>query len=204
MRSPFARVLKRSVRAGSNIVSQVVVSVAAAVCVGFITNAYLEQKPAPEQMAEAGLPAEQPAIRMVAAPTTNSSGQPARPLPASALSAVHDVAETPTFIVKEPATDVAMDGGDAVAPGAALPPLETEIVTDRPVRAADALGAETFPGVPAESTLAESMLHPAPGAEPKLERRRFLGVPLPFVPSASALLGSATAAGGKIVALVGR
>jgi hypothetical protein len=212
MRSPFARVLKRSVRAGSNIVSQVIVSVAAAVCVGFITNAYLERKPAPEQFVASIPAAEQTAVassgngavRIVAAPMTSSTGRPARPLPASAVSMIRNPVEAPVPIVKDPAAEVAADGEDAVPPGASLPPLPSEIVTDRPVRAVDALGAEMFPGVPAESTLAESLRNPTPTAGPKRERRRFLGLPLPYVPSASELLGSATTAGGRIVTIVER
>ena len=46
MPSSVTRLVKRSVRAGQKMVSQIVVSVAAAVCVGLITNAYLEGKPA--------------------------------------------------------------------------------------------------------------------------------------------------------------
>jgi len=182
--------------------------VAAAVCVGFITNAYLERKPAPEPPAAAAQSADpsanEAAVRIVGQPMGNSTGAPAHPLPASPASAVRIVAEAPALTVRDPAAEVAMDGGDAVPRGAGLPPLAAEIVTDRPVRAADALGAETFPGVPAESTLAEALRNPAPAAEPKRERRHFLGLPLPYVPSASELLGSATAAGGKIVAIVER
>ena len=62
-------------------------------------------------------------------------------------------------------------------------------------------GAEIFPGVPSETALAEA-LRTAP-AEPKRERRRFLGLPIPhFVPTPSQLVESASAAGGKIISVV--
>lgn len=196
MPSSLPRVVRRSVRGVQNIVGQIVVSVAAAVCVAFITNAYVEQKPGPEQSAANSAPTGEPAssadkatIRLIAAPTGSSIGAPARPLAIRAASPSTDFAEAPASVAETPA-------------GGSLPPLASEVISDLPVREAGAEGAEIFPGVPVESALAESLRAPLPAAEPKRERRHFLGLPLPYVPGASELLGSASAAGGKIVSIV--
>jgi len=200
MRSPFTRMVKSSVRAGQNVVSQVVVSVAAAVCVGFITNAYFEQTPAsPEpaavQATEQAVESANASIRIIGGTTNTSvaSGQPPRPLQPIAEPPVRDVAE---------AAQVA-PAAEAVPVN--LPPLASEIIVDLPVRDVTYApeDAEIFPGVPA--ALAEHLRTWAPVAEQPPDRRHFLGLPLPyFVPTAGDIMQSASAAGGKIVALVDR
>ena len=140
MPSPLSRFTRRTVRATQNIVSQIVVSVAAAVCVAFITSAYLDEGPAAAVVEPETVAAE------VAAPASKD--------PAAAPS--------------------------ARLAGASLPPLDHEIVTDLPIRDVRAAypGAEIFPGVPATAP-AEALGIPDP-AEEKRERRRFLGLPLPY------------------------
>ena len=177
MRSPFSRLVRRSVRAGGNMASQIIVSVAAAVCVGFITNAYLEQKPQPT--APAALLSE----------PADAAATVAATKPADTAAAARIIREASAEGATGPAT---------------LPPLPAQLIADMPVRDVATPGAEIFPGVPAESTLTEAMRNPAPAVEPKRERRRFLGIPLPYVPSASDIIGSATAAGDKLVSIVER
>lgn len=204
MRSPVARVVKNSVRAGQDLASQIVVSVAAAVCVGFITNAYFEQKPpasepAAAQTTEQGVDAVVNAPIRIIGEATNTSvlaGQPPRPLPPTAEPLVRDVAGVSLPAVTGPGAETA---------AASLPLLASEIIVDLPVRDVTAMpeGAEIFPGVPA--ALAESIRMSVSVAEQQPERRRFLGLPLPyFVPTASDLMQSASAAGGRIAEIVDR
>ena len=56
MRSPVARGIRRLVRSAQSMVSQIVVSVVAAVCVAFITSAYLEDSAKPEAATVATIP----------------------------------------------------------------------------------------------------------------------------------------------------
>jgi len=196
MRSPVARVVKNSVRAGQDLVSQIVVSVAAAVCVGFITNAYFEQKPPESAAAEATERAADTVakvpIRIIGEATnTPLAGQPPRPLQPTAEPLVRDVVEAAQVA---PAAETA---------AASLPQLASEIIVDLPVRDVTHMpeGAEIFPGVPA--ALAESLRISVSVAEQQPERRRFLGLPLPyFVPTVSDVVQSASAAGGQIVEIV--
>jgi hypothetical protein len=175
MPSPFSRLARRTVRATQNMISQIVVSVGAAVCVAFITSAYLDEKPA----------------TIVAEPKTTAVSQQA--------------AANRQEAAPGPETQAAARSTQPLVP-TPLPALDHEIITDLPVRDVSAVssGAEIFPGVPAESTLAET-LRDTDLAASKPERRRFLGLPLPyFVPTAGEVLQSATAAGGKLVSLVER
>ena len=110
-------------------VSQIVVSVAAAVCVAFITNAYLGDGP------EAA-----------------------------------DVRSAPIAEAAAPASSF----------DAALPPLAVELVSDAPKVVTP--GQEVFPGVPAG--VSQAALQQAVATEKKRERRRFLGIPLPFTTTA--------------------
>ena len=72
MRPPLARMIRRSVKAGQNLVSQIVVSVAAATCVAFITSAYLTDdtgtRPEPAHVEAAALATAAPAPTTIAAP----------------------------------------------------------------------------------------------------------------------------------------
>jgi hypothetical protein len=195
-------------------VGQIVVSVAAAVCVGFITNAYFEQKPASTVPAtvqaadQASVDAAAPVVDTVAEPSKIVVGNeseayedraPSRPLAAGSTPAspIRNVAEQPMPALSSPAEMQAI----------ALPPLDSQTIIDLPVRDVDqaAEGAEIFPGVPSENALADA-LRAAPVAEQqKPERRRFLGLPIPnFVPTPSQFVETASAAGGKIVSLVER
>jgi hypothetical protein len=201
MRSPFARIAKRSVRAGGNMVSQVVVSVAAAVCVGLITNAYFEQPAAVEAPIQAVDPATANSAtddlsRVVIGATDDAYRDiaPSRPLtPAAAQSPIRNVEVAPLPVA-------AASFAEAV-----LPPLASQIVADLPVHDATANNAEIFPGVPSEGALTELLREPGAAASPEGKRRRFLGLPLPyFVPTAGDIMQSASAAGGKIVSLVER
>jgi hypothetical protein len=128
MRSPVARGVRRVVRSTQSMVSQIVVSVVAAVSVAFITNAYLGDDS--ERVSPAATPA---AIVETAAPATGVQA-------------------------------------------AALPPLQVEIVADAPNVAVP--GQEIFPGVPAGVPF--DALQQTVSTEKKKERRRFLGIPLPF------------------------
>jgi hypothetical protein len=196
-------------------VGQIVVSVAAAVCVGFITNAYFEEKPASPLPAavqateHASVDVAAPVVDTVTEPSKivvgNESGAyedraPSRPLAAEStpVSPIRDVAEQPMPAVGSPAEMQA---------AITLPPLDSQTIIDLPVRDVDqaAEGAEIFPGVPSENALADA-LRAAPVAEQqKPERRRFLGLPIPnFVPTPSQFVETASAAGGKIVSLVER
>jgi type IV secretory pathway VirB10-like protein len=127
MQSQLTRGTRRLIRGTQNMVSQIVVSVVAAVCVAFITNAYLGES-------------------------------------RDAAS----VASTPAI--------------EAAAPGAsldaALPALPIEVVADAPKVVTP--GEEVFPGVPAG--VSPAALQQA--VEKKRERRRFLGIPLPFTTTA--------------------
>lgn len=145
MRSPVARGVRRVVRSTQSMVSQIVVSVVAAVSVAFITNAYLGD--GSERVSPAASPA---AIVETAAPATETQA-------------------------------------------AALPPLQVEIVADAPNVAVP--GQEIFPGVPAGVPF--DALQQTVSTEKKKERRRFLGIPLPFTTTAD----STDAAGDEVEAL---
>jgi hypothetical protein len=62
MRSPITRGVRRLVRSTQTMVSQIVVSVAAAVCVAFITNAYLSDGAKPDAAAVQPVATEQAAV----------------------------------------------------------------------------------------------------------------------------------------------
>jgi hypothetical protein len=142
MQSHFARGTRRLIRGTQTMASQVVVSVVAAVCVAFITNAYLGDG--------------QETAELASGPLTEASA------PASSLDA-------------------------------ALPALPVEVVADAPKVVAS--GQEVFPGVPAG--VSPTALQQAVTAEKKRERRRFLGIPLPFTTTAD----STVSAGEEIEAL---
>jgi hypothetical protein len=142
MQSHFARGTRRLIRGTQTMVSQVVVSVVAAVCVAFITNAYLGDG--------------QETADLAGGPVTEAAA------PASSLDA-------------------------------ALPALPIEVVADAPKVVAP--GQEVFPGVPAG--VSPAALQQALAAEKKSERRRFLGIPLPFTTTAD----STVSAGEEIEAL---
>ena len=125
MRSP----IRRLVRTTQSMVSQIVVSVAAAVCVAFITGAYLTDASTPD--------------------VTAAAARPAAEVPAAA--------------------------------NGALPPLDVEVIADVP--AGIAPGQEIFPGAPV-GVRPEALQQAVAGEEPK-ERRRFLGIPIPFTSTAS-------------------
>jgi hypothetical protein len=189
-------------------VSQIVVSVTAAVCVGLITNAYFgrtpaSQQPAAVEVAESAAadavgqataePAAAAPIRIIDGTSSTSfrTGGPARPLAPATEAPVLDATASAVLQPSEPAA-------------AGLPPLTSETIADLPVRDTASTDAEIFPGVPAESALADS-LRSEPAEEEKPERRRFLWLPLPyFVPTAGDIFQSASAAGEKIVSLVER
>jgi hypothetical protein len=142
MQSHFARGTRRLIRGTQNMVSQVVVSVVAAVCVAFITNAYLGDR--------------QDTAGVAGGPVTEAA------VPAASFDA-------------------------------ALPALPVEVVSDAPRVVAP--GQEVFPGVPAG--VSPAALQQAVAAAKKSERRRFLGVPLPFTTTAD----STGSAGEEIDAL---
>jgi hypothetical protein len=217
MPSSLPRVVRTSVRSVQNMIGQIVVSVAAAVCVGFITNAYFEEKPASPAPAavrasqQTAVDAETTAVETTAEPSkiivaddgsaAMRDRAPSRPLsPTAVASPIRNVAETP---MPMPLTTNPVE----TLAGNPLPVLPSQTIADLPVRDIDsaAEGAEIFPGVPSESTLAAALRNAVPTAEQKPERRRFLGLPLPyFVPTASDIVESASAAGGKIVSMVER
>lgn len=132
MRSPVARGVRGLVRTTQSMVSQIVVSVAAAVCVAFITNAYLMNG-----SEDAAASSHTPALAEIAAP---ADGHPA----------------------------------------GALPPLDMEVIADIPGGIAP--GQEVFPGAPA-GVRPEALQQAV--AEKRSERRRFLGIPIPFTSTAS-------------------
>lgn len=163
MRSPIARGVRHLVRSMQTLVSQIVVSVAAAVCVAFITNAYLSDGAKPDPAA-----AEQPtAIRAVVAPAPS---------------------------LRQP--------GIANVAAIGLPPLDVEIIADVPAGAGP--GQEIFPGVPAgvSAEMLQQSVAAQEEAEAKKERRRFLGIPLPFASTAGEFADSAARAGAGLVDLV--
>jgi hypothetical protein len=82
MRSPFARGVRRLVRSAQSMVSQIVVSVAAAICVAFITTAYLEGSAKPEPATVATIPKAE-----AAAPSADGT------LPALDVEVIADVPE---------------------------------------------------------------------------------------------------------------
>jgi hypothetical protein len=127
MRSPVSRLVRRSVKAGGNMVSQIIVSVAAAVCVAFITNAYLNEHNA----------------RKDADVNVSTASRVEASAPATQLATTQP-AERPAPVL-------------ATLPEQDLPPLATQIITDLPVREINAEGAEIFPGVPSEDALAEAL-----------------------------------------------
>jgi hypothetical protein len=195
-----------------NMVGQIVVSVAAAVCVGFITNAYFEEKPASTLPAavqaadHASVDVSARADETAAEPSKIVVGNeseaykdraPSRPLvpEVATASPIRNVAEQPMPAATAPAAEM-----QAVA----LPPLDSQTIIDLPVRDVDQAtkGAEIFPGVPSENALAEA-LRAAPVAGQRPERRRFLGLPIPnFVPTPGQFVETASAAGGKIITMV--
>jgi cell division protein FtsN len=83
MPSPVSRVVRRSVRAGGNMVSQIVVSVAAAVCVALITNAYFGSGP-------------EAASQAAPATATQASVNPAAALPPLEVQVIADVPDAVT------------------------------------------------------------------------------------------------------------
>jgi DsbC/DsbD-like thiol-disulfide interchange protein len=164
MRSPITRGVRRLVRSTQTMVSQIVVSVAAAVCVAFITNAYLSDGAKPDLAA-----AEQPA-------------------------AMEQTAVAPAPIPRQPKA--------ASVAATTLPPLDVEVIADVPAGAGPA--QEIFPGVPAgmSSEALEQSVAAQEEIEVKKERRRFLGIPLPFASTAGDLADSAARAGAGLVDLV--
>lgn len=208
MPSSLPRVVRRSVRGVQNIVGQVVVSVAAAVCVGFITNAYLEEKPV--SSVPAAVQTAQAVATSEVAPAADASAEPSKIVvgdevytdraPSRPLVAEPIAVSTIRNVVQQPMPAVSAATETQTVP---LPPLDSQTVADLPVRDINqaAEGAEIFPGVPSENALADA-LRTAP-AEPKPERRRFLGLPLPnFMPTPSQFVETASAAGGKIISVV--
>ncbi len=189
-------------------VSQIVVSVTAAVCVGFITNAYFEQKPAPAAI-EASVQAAEPTA------ATSTVSEPSQIVVGTADEAYTDVAPARPLApvaAPSPLRNVELNPMPRAAPvvetpAASLPELPSVIIADLPVHdsASAANGAEIFPGVPSEDALAEMLREPAAAAPTETKRRHFLGLPLPyFMPTAGDIVQSAGSAGGKIVALVTR
>ena len=143
MRSPVARVVRRSVRTTQNMVSQIVVSVAAAVCVAFITNAYLERRRRRRTLAAAA----QPCRDEQAAVATGS--RPRR---------------QPTIATGGPAARRSIVEVDRrTCPAGAGCPAQ-----------------EIFPGVPAGHAGRGAAAEPSRPRRSEGERRRFLGIPLPF------------------------
>ena len=136
MRSALARMARSTARGLQKILSQIVVSVAAAISVALITSAYFDQRNS-DAVATAGetdrVAAEQPAMQPHAEPVVASG----------------------------------------------LPPLEAVIIVDRPIHGSPTSTAEVFPGVAADSPLAETAAM-ARENEPARERR-FFGFRLPYL-----------------------
>lgn len=186
MSSPLARTLKRSARTAHNLVSQVIVSVAAAICVAFITNAYFDKKavlptPPPGQTADPA--AVTPSVSdMNAGPTEATIPIEAKVVWAplhDALFDLEDVRPKETEGVRPPLPKLdAIIIDERSAPATALPPPAASHAT------------EVFPDAITRAPI-QAWLAPAPVEE---SRPRLFGLPLPRLPRTPGEVADAVAA----------